>query len=230
MKNQFGWAIREHDGSSVHVSEVPRGLDCGCICPKCGQPLIAKRGDEREHHFAHHELGDCNYQGETELHTRAKQILAEKKEITTKDGVFHFRDAMIEQRVGRYKVDVYLVSEEFNLAVEIFVSHKIDTHKHRFFVDSRTHSIEIDLTEVPRNISPEELCELVINRPDLQRVIYFPSRAATSGAGTNKANPGISGPDRLTEVGRFRVGEREFVHYKARNGVMIERENVRNSM
>ena len=186
MKDQVGWAVREHDRTPVHVSEVQQGLDCGCICSRCGKPLIAKKGDEREHHFAHQELGDCKYQGETELHTKAKQILAAKKELTTKDGVFHFQDAMIEERVGRYKVDVYLVSEELNLAVEIFVSHKIDSHKYRYFVDSRTHSIEIDLTKAPRDISPEDLSEMVTNRPDLQKVIYFPSRTTNSGSATNK--------------------------------------------
>ena len=251
MKDQVGWGIREHDRTPVHVSEVPRGLDCGCICSRCGKPLIAKKGDEREHHFAHRELGDCKYQGETELHARAKQILAAKREITTRDGVLRFQDARIEERVGRYKVDVYLVSEELNLAVEIFVSHRIDSHKHRYFVDSRTHSMEIDLTGAPIGISPEDLADLVTNRPDLQREIYFPSRSTRSGSATNKVRSTIpgswseeggnsvsrdveinetgsataGGPERdsLREIGRFHVGDRERIRYKARNGVMIER-------
>ena len=35
------------------IGEVARGAACGCLCPECGSPLVAKLGDEREWHFAH---------------------------------------------------------------------------------------------------------------------------------------------------------------------------------
>ena len=67
----------------LEVENVPRGLDCGCVCPdpECGRPLVARKGDCRAWHFAH--LGDTESQdivcrgGETALHRFAKQYLCE---------------------------------------------------------------------------------------------------------------------------------------------------------
>jgi hypothetical protein len=37
----------------VDVGNVKRGNACGCICPSCKTPLIARQGGEKEWHFAH---------------------------------------------------------------------------------------------------------------------------------------------------------------------------------
>jgi len=42
-----------------NASEVPRGLDCGCVCPECGNRLVARQGEVLVHHFAHHSRSDC---------------------------------------------------------------------------------------------------------------------------------------------------------------------------
>jgi hypothetical protein len=44
---------REVDGAIVDVHDAPNGRACGCICPSCKTPLIARQGTEREWHFAH---------------------------------------------------------------------------------------------------------------------------------------------------------------------------------
>lgn len=49
----FSWA-QDSSGKMVHVDSVPRGIQCGCICPHCKEPLIARHGDVHAHHFAHH--------------------------------------------------------------------------------------------------------------------------------------------------------------------------------
>lgn len=40
-------------GQLVDVASVKRGNACGCICPSCKTPLVARHGDEKEWHFAH---------------------------------------------------------------------------------------------------------------------------------------------------------------------------------
>lgn len=49
------------EGHAVHISETERGAACGCVCPGCGKPLIARKGEVTEHHFAHADGGDCPY-------------------------------------------------------------------------------------------------------------------------------------------------------------------------
>ena len=38
----------------VHVDSVANGMQCGCICPNCKEPLYATHGKVYAHHFAHH--------------------------------------------------------------------------------------------------------------------------------------------------------------------------------
>lgn len=43
------------DGNDIikFVGEVAKGGDCGCFCPACRSPLVAKKGRINEWHFAH---------------------------------------------------------------------------------------------------------------------------------------------------------------------------------
>lgn len=47
------------NGETVHISEVQRGGACGCVCPACGDELIARKGSEVKHHFAHTSNDRC---------------------------------------------------------------------------------------------------------------------------------------------------------------------------
>jgi competence protein CoiA len=65
-------------GRFVCVSEVPRGLACQCRCVVCDEPLIARQGAVREHHFAHASGRDpCEVGHESLLHRYAKQVIQE---------------------------------------------------------------------------------------------------------------------------------------------------------
>ena len=35
------------DGEIVSIEDVKSGLNCGCICPACSDPLVAKKGEKR---------------------------------------------------------------------------------------------------------------------------------------------------------------------------------------
>ena len=47
----FSWA-ENAEGRIVHVDSVPRGLQCGCTCPNCHEPLLARHGEKNEHGFS----------------------------------------------------------------------------------------------------------------------------------------------------------------------------------
>lgn len=48
---RIAWAM--HQGRLVSVDEVPPGLAADCTCPECHGVVIARKGNERSHHFAH---------------------------------------------------------------------------------------------------------------------------------------------------------------------------------
>lgn len=47
----FGWSTEQEQ--LVDVADVRRGRACACVCPACRTPLIARKGDVRQAHFAH---------------------------------------------------------------------------------------------------------------------------------------------------------------------------------
>ena len=71
----------DKNNNLVRVDDVPNGLDCGCVCPTCKVDLIAKQGDEREHHFAHRcDDNSCLHIQETYF-LRMKEILERNMRI-----------------------------------------------------------------------------------------------------------------------------------------------------
>ncbi|MGY0635127.1 hypothetical protein [Luteimonas sp. A478] len=63
--------------------EVDPGLACGCICPACHQPLVAKAiaSSKRVPHFAHCGEVACETGAETGIHLRAKQVIADRMRV-----------------------------------------------------------------------------------------------------------------------------------------------------
>lgn len=66
----------EQDGSPTHISKVERGLRCDCVCPACKEPLVARKGEVKAHHFAHYPGPNCS--AETVLHTIGKALLYQR--------------------------------------------------------------------------------------------------------------------------------------------------------
>jgi len=82
MKNDEGldFALSIRSGRMVDITTVPRGLGCNCVCPHCGETVLAKKGRKNRHHFAHYvagrAVGSCAGGRESALHAAAKQIIA----------------------------------------------------------------------------------------------------------------------------------------------------------
>ena len=54
VKSQLNLTYALKDGIITSISNVESGLKCGCVCPACDMPLVAKKGEKMMHHFAHH--------------------------------------------------------------------------------------------------------------------------------------------------------------------------------
>ena len=158
-------AVKQAEDKAVHVSEVQRGLACGCVCADCGGKLVARQGPQRDHHFAHYTQTNCR--GETNLHKMAKQILIDELCLTVGHPEL---DSPVMQRFetasdevtrgrghGRVQIDCLMeIGNEKNklpiditeLAVEILVTHAVDEQKQTKLRELGLQTIEIDLTEL----------------------------------------------------------------------------------
>lgn len=76
----------------VDVADVPSGKGCQCVCPSCKIPLIAKKGEVKEWHFAHdsqfidkEQTEPCDFSWAVAVKMMLKQLLMEGTEIVLPD-------------------------------------------------------------------------------------------------------------------------------------------------
>jgi hypothetical protein len=94
-------AKHANDGVRKHITDVPSGLACNCVCFGCGKRLVARKGEGgRAHSFAHlpdEVTPDCSWAAETELHIICKEIIARHGKVT-------FPEVMVPDQDGRQRL------------------------------------------------------------------------------------------------------------------------------
>ena len=72
----------------VDVHQVPSGKLCGCLCPSCHAPLIARKGNKNVWHFAHDSkselftaLEECSYSFFVSARMMALQIIGNRLKL-----------------------------------------------------------------------------------------------------------------------------------------------------
>lgn len=82
----FGYS--ESEDRLVDVHQVQSGKLCGCICPSCKAPLIARKGTKKAWHFAHDssseifkELEKCTYSFYVSARMMARQLIGDSLEV-----------------------------------------------------------------------------------------------------------------------------------------------------
>lgn len=169
------------DGRLQFIRDVNSGLDCGCVCASCGKRLIAKKGPVRQHHFAHHEVTNCQGAAESALHILAKELLAElttfeippyifeKKRKTrtgklityqvtvAKGGEVAIDCVRVERRDDGFIPDIVIESRGRALIVEVAVTHKVARAKSRKLRRRNLPAVEIRLDPSDSFRPPEEL-------------------------------------------------------------------------
>ena len=158
--------LRE-DGSVVHIGELDmvldRGLDCRCICSECGDRLVARLGDVRQHHFAHYTEQSCTGGDESALHLFAKEIFKSETKFRVPKAEIRFgnehktiwpalyvpyREAVLERRLGDIVPDISLLRDNKPpMLVEILVTHEVDRVKAAKLEAVGLPCIEIDLSK-----------------------------------------------------------------------------------
>lgn len=77
ISKERGWCLNENN-ELIHIGSVSKDnrYEHSYFCLECGQPMIAKIGTERIHHFAHKVDTECD--GESYLHKLAKRRIRDK--------------------------------------------------------------------------------------------------------------------------------------------------------
>lgn len=174
----------------VHISEVEKGIKCECLCPACGESLIAKKGDYVTHHFAHKSRKECEYGYQTSLHLLAKDIIAKAKKFLLPDLYINFEgthgqmliqnsiyinvnEVVLEKKINTIIPDILLKTDRGNIIVEIYVTHQVDNDKIKKMHDLGLSAIEIDLSDVDRIITEKELKDIIENSTEKKKWICF---------------------------------------------------------
>jgi hypothetical protein len=179
-------------GRIVHVSMVPRGAACACTCPNplCGSPLVARKGEEKVDHFGHVADSACGGSVQTAIHRLAKQIVEDKKQlyvpaVTASYGgkvrtIYEARLVTFDhvekefQDLKQIIPDIFVLRLDRRLLIEFAVTHPCDQEKIAKIRARGIAALEIDLSEVARDASPEVIEQAVIESAP-RGWLYHPS-------------------------------------------------------
>jgi ssDNA-binding Zn-finger/Zn-ribbon topoisomerase 1 len=188
--NQRNLTVALKAGVVVNIDDVQSGLKCGCICPACGETLVAKKGAKVRHHFSHYTGRNCEYGYETSLHLAAKEILSNAQKIVLPAVYVHFPESYkvnelicaaqeisiekveLEKRIGDIIPDVVVHAGGKQFLVEIFVTHAIDEDKLRKLRKLDVSTIEIDLSKKRDITTVEDLTQILLSDSPEKKWVY----------------------------------------------------------
>lgn len=164
-------------------------MKCECICPACGESLIARKGAKVIHHFAHKSTIECEYGYQTSLHLAAKELIAENKQINIpalyltfqgtgrkllleEEKTVNVSEVILEKKINDIIPDILLITDIGEIIVEIFVTHEIDDEKKKKIKRLDIPTIEIDLSKFDRNITKEDLYQVLSIQNENKKWIY----------------------------------------------------------
>ncbi len=163
----FAYLASTHE--LIDVADVPSGKNCQCYCPSCKIPLIAKKGDIKDWHFAHdsqfidkEQIEPCDFSWAVAVKMMLKQLLIEgveillpdyhmelpsvgykstsKQVLITKSSIAEYRSPILKE----YGCDIVLEIEGKKLGL-IFALNKRDTNDEPYVDPHLVGLIGIDI-------------------------------------------------------------------------------------
>ena len=102
------FGVNKLTGELKHISEVPSGQKCNCICAACLQPFEARKGTRRRHHFAHVSNYECMYASEVAIYKAFAEALKQSGFLALPPVMLRFpawHDPELLQEARRMKID-----------------------------------------------------------------------------------------------------------------------------
>lgn len=163
------------DETLYEPTQVENGKACGCVCPACKKPLVAKQ-NAKTPHFAHSQDDNCARGFETAVHLAVKQIIAEKMEVRLPavvwknplprskeisklyvEEIIKLESVFLEKVVDNFIPDIIVVSNGTTYLVEVAVTHFIDEVKQKKINNKKIQTIEIDVSGLKNGFTLIEL-------------------------------------------------------------------------
>ena len=184
------WALKNNE--TVHISEVPSGLQCECICPVCNGKLEAHKGKIKVHHFKHYEITNCQGALETSIHLASKRLFLAKKEVLLPDlfayvpefgnqkvqskKQYKSKTVIEECKIDDFQPDIFMeieikrkgITHLAPLIVEIAVTHFVDAEKLVKIKKKGISAIEISLDKIERIKNDDELWIELTNQDNIK--------------------------------------------------------------
>lgn len=183
------------DGSLYEPRQVSNGKSCGCVCPGCQHPLIARQNSQTPH-FAHAAGEDCKNGFETAIHLAAKQLIAERMEFSFPavdlhlpggygckestqnlytSSVKQLSEVRVEPWLNGFRPDLVIVDSAGNeVLIEIAVTHFVDNEKLVKIKNRGIHAIEIDISAAREKLDFSLLNKYLFNSPSSGIWLYHP--------------------------------------------------------
>lgn len=163
------------DDRLYEPTQVENGKACGCVCPACKKPLVAKQ-NAKTPHFAHDKDENCSKGLETAVHLAVKQIIAQKMEVRlpavvwknplprkdeTKrlyiERIVKLESVVLEERIDDFIPDIVVQSSGTTYLVEVAVTHFIDEVKQQKINNKKIPTFEIDISSLKAGFTLAEL-------------------------------------------------------------------------
>jgi len=220
LRVPFGW----RDERLWEPRQVPNGKACGCVCPACQRPLIARQNHQTPH-FAHAPGADCAHAVETAIHLAAKQLIADrqalrlpllaftnsyarrpygeepKAEVIYIERTVPLTAVRLEEWLGDIRPDIVVTSGGDTYLVEIAVTHFVDDAKQAKIDARQVPTIEIDLRGLPRQTTFAELADVLFTtQPYPAAWRYHPKIAELTAAAKQEAERARASEAQMREV------------------------------
>lgn len=184
-KNEITYMWAMTDNGLVHISNTTENK---FRCPSCHGKMVARRGQNIRHHFAHWPGDSCGGP-ETVAHLLGKEVILRNKELllplTKKtihakyyevpSQVISYSNPVAEKWVEGFIPDILAEYKLKPFIIEIKVTHKTDYPKHSWIAKNNILAIEIDCKNILQ-ITPEELDNFILFKAP-RKMLFSPDLA-----------------------------------------------------
>lgn len=169
------FGIHKSTGELLHISMVDSGLSCNCICAACQQPLEARKGTQRRHHFAHVSNYECMYASEVSIYKALAETLKQHKCLSLPPVMLDFpawSKPELLQEARKMEIDtVSFACEPLSYPPQLFVT--IQGTRLRILLDFNNYYDDNDREKLAREANADDYSLLMISMPKIDEDVEF---------------------------------------------------------